>query len=422
VSGDLVEITVARIGAGGDGIAEHDGMRLFVPQALPGERLRVRLGAARGEGRLAIPVERLTESPDRIVPPCRHFGRCGGCAVQHLSATAYSAWKRDLVIEALVRRGLGDVAVDAIVTVPPGDRRRATLTALGRKGGALLGFSEAQSHALVEIDDCPVMTPALTALLLPLREVLAGVLPIGSRAQIVATETETGIDLLFEGDLMLDLKARERLAGFAEREGIARLSVRRAGGDPETVAQRCTPAIRFAGIAAELPPGAFLQASRRGEAALIAAVADGVGGAKRILDLFCGIGTFSLPLAQAARVTALEGDAAAVSALSRAPAARSGRLSVQRRDLARDAPQPAELARFDAVVFDPPRAGAKPVAEALAASKVSRVVAVSCHPGTLARDARILVDGGYRLVRVLPVDQFLWSPHVEVVAAFRRAS
>jgi len=422
VSGDLVEITIVRIGAGGDGIAEHDGTRLFVPLALPGERLRVRLGPARGEGRVATLVERLTDSADRVAPPCRHFGRCGGCALQHLAAPAYSAWKRDLVIEALARRGLDDVAVDAILTAPPGDRRRVTLSAFGRKGGALLGFSEANSHTLVDIEDCRVMAPDLAALLPALRAALTGLLPGGTRAQVVATETETGIDLLVEGDLTLDLKARERLAAFAEGADIARLSFRRPGGAAETIAQRRRPMVRFAGVAAELPPGAFLQASRSGEAALIAAVAEGVAGAKRILDLFCGIGTFSLPLAQSARVTAMEGDVSAVAALSQASAARNGRLSVQRRDLARDPPRAAELARFDAVVFDPPRAGAKPVAEALAQSKVPCVVAVSCHPATFARDARILVDGGYRLVRVLPVDQFLWSPHVEIVATFHRPS
>ena len=304
--------------------------------------------------------------------------------------------------------------------VPPHDRRRAVFSAVGRRSGSALGFSEAASHAIVDVLDCEVLVPDLVRLLPSLRVRLSKLLAPGARLQAVATATETGVDLLLEGDLALDLGAREILAELAASTDLARLSWRQPGRTAEPIAERRTPIVRFDGIPAELPPGTFLQASRAGEAALIAAVRDGVGAAARIVDLHAGIGTFSLPLAQAARVQAVEGDAESVRALSRSAAARAGRLSVERRDLARDPPDPASLAGVDAVVFDPPRAGARAVAEVLASARVPAAVAVSCNPATFARDARILIDGGYRLRSVRPIDQFLWSPHVELVAHFRR--
>lgn len=419
MSRETVEVVVDRLGTSGDGIAEHERQRLFIPGTLPGERVLVRLGPARGEGRVASVINRLADAATRVAPACRHFGRCGGCALQHLAPAAYAGWKRDLVVEALSRRGLSP-EVDDILVVPPGDRRRAAFSAIGRKGGAVLGFAEAQSHAVVDLLECPVAAPALLALLTPLRAALGSLLGGGERAQAVATMTQTGIDLVLEIDRDPGLAARESLARLAEATDLARLSWRRPGGSTEILVQRREVRVAFDGVPAIFPPGAFLQASLMGEAALIAAVLAGVGDAAKILDLYAGIGTFSLPMSRRAKVTAIEGDAEAVRTLAASPAAKSGRLTAERRDLARDPPDPRTLDRYDAVVFDPPRAGARAVAEALAASSVGTAVAVSCNPQTFARDARTLVDGGFRLLRVTPVDQFLWSPHVELVALFRR--
>lgn len=411
------EVVVDRLGAAGDGIADQDGQRLFIPGALPGERLIVRLGAVRGEGRSAGIVRRLTDAETRIDPVCRHFFRCGGCALQHLASPAYAAWKHALVVEALTRRGLSGVPVEDVLVVPPGDRRRAVFSAIGRKGGAVLGFAESQSHAIVDLAECAVIAPALLRLTTPLRSVLSTLLEPGQRGQAIATMTAAGIDLVLEIDRAPDLAARERLAGFVAEADLARLGWRRPGGTVEILAARREAHVVFGGIPAVFPPGAFLQASLAGEAALIAEVLAGIGEAKTVLDLYAGIGTFSLPMARTTKVTAMEGDAEAVKALA---ASSKGKIAVERRDLARDPPDAATLARFEAVVFDPPRAGARAVAENLAHSKVPTAVAVSCNPQTFARDARTLVDGGFRLVRVKPIDQFLWSSHVELVALFRR--
>ncbi len=414
---DPIEVVVDRLGAAGDGIAEHGGQRLFVPGALPGERLLVHLGPPRGDGRIATIVRRLTDAETRIAPACRHFGRCGGCALQHLETQAYAEWKRDLIVEALARRGLDGAAVAEVLVVPPGDRRRAVFSAVGRKGGAVLGFAEAQSHALVDIAECPVIAPALFRLSVPLRSLLSKLLGAGQRGQAIATLTGSGIDLVLEVDGTPDLRAREGLAAFAGEADIARLSWRRPGGTVEILAARREVTVPFDGVPAVFPPGAFLQASLAGEAALIAEVLAGVGKARTILDLYAGIGTFSLPMARHAKVTAMEGDPGAVKALA---ASGKGRVAAERRDLARDPPDAKALSRFDAVVFDPPRAGARAVAENLARSTVPTIVAVSCNPQTFARDARTLADGGYRLDRLRPIDQFLWSPHVELVALFHR--
>ena len=414
---DPIEVVVGRLGAAGDGIAEHGGQRLFVPGALPGERILVRLGPPRGEGRSTTIVRRLTDAETRIAPACRHFGRCGGCALQHLAPPAYAAGKRDLIVEALARRGFHDADIAETLVVPPGDRRRAVFSAVGRKGGAVLGFAEAQSHALVDIAECPVIAPALFGLTAPMRTLLSGLLASGQRGQAIATVTAAGIDLVLEIDAVPDLSARERLAAFAAEVDLARLAWRRPGGTVEILAARRPVHVVFDGVPAVFPPGAFLQASLAGEAALIAEVLAGVGGARTILDLYAGIGTFSLPMSRGAKVTAMEGDPEAVKALA---VSGKGKVAVERRDLAREPPDAKALTRFEAVVFDPPRAGARMVVENLAKSAVPTVVAVSCNPQTFARDARTLADGGYRLVRVRPIDQFLWSSHVELVALFRR--
>ena len=420
--GAVVELEITAIGAAGDGVAWHGGERCFVPYTLPGDRVRARITGRRGGALAAELVERLANGPHRAEPACRHFGDCGGCALQHLDDGYYADWKRQRVTAALARRGLGDVAVEALLRVAAGSRRRASLLAVRRKTGVLLGFRGRASHRVVDLGECPVLEPSLVALLAPLRGLFGDLLAPGQRAEVLVTALASGIDLVLSGPEP-GLVQRESIAAFAAGHDMARVSWRAPdGGPPEIVVQRRAAQAVFGGVAVDLPPGAFLQPSAAGEELLCGAVVAATAGARRIADLYAGCGTFSFALAREATVHAVEGDAAMAAAITvaAARAGLAGRIASQARDLDRLPLLADELAGFDAVVFDPPRAGARRQAEALAASAVPLVVAVSCHPGTFARDARILVDGGYRIERVVPLDQFLWSPHVELVAVFRR--
>lgn len=421
------EVTIAEVGARGDGVAPLDGTKVFVPFTVAGDRARVRVseatdGAGKGEGLRGEVLDLLEPGPGRGTPACRHFGTCGGCSLQHMGDAAYAAWKVDLARGALARVGLADVAMEPLFRTPPGARRRARFAALKRGQRLWFGFNERMSHRVVDLEECPVLIPVLAALVEPLRALLRDLLPEGGSCDALASALEGGIDLLLIGPKTLDRAARERLVAF-DAGGVVRLSWQADDrGSPEPIAHRQPVAARFGGVAVTPPPGAFLQASAEGEAALVGAVLDAMGEmggeAKRVADLFAGLGTFAVPLARRAAVHAVEGDAPALAALNRAAGAL--RLTTERRDLFTDPLTAKELARFDAVVFDPPRAGAAAQARALAESKVPLVVGVSCNPATFARDARALADGGYRLERVRPVDQFLWSAHLELVGVFRQ--
>jgi 23S rRNA (uracil1939-C5)-methyltransferase len=411
-------LTIERLGARGDGIATLDGKPVYVPYALPGEVVQVEPNPSgrRGEGMAAALVCIEQPSPERVEPPCRHFGFCGGCAAQHLADSEYRRWKAGQIEEALGRRGLHDVKVEPMAVTPPQRRRRASFTAQKTSGGTILGFHERASHRLVDLLECPVMLPQIEALIGPIRALLDK-LPPGGPAQILVNATDTGLDIAVGARQPLDLAARETLARFVAAQSLARLS-----WDGEPVATRRAPSLKLGELTVEPPPGAFLQASVEGEEAMRDAILRWAGKARNLADLYGGVGTLSLPLVPARRVHLVEGDGAAVAAAAKAarqPAARS-RLTVEQRDLARRPLAPDELARFDAVVFDPPRAGAEAQARDLAKSKVPVVVAVSCEPRTFARDASILIAGGYRLTKLTPVDQFAWSTHVELVGVFRR--
>ncbi|MEI6557119.1 MAG: class I SAM-dependent RNA methyltransferase [Rhodospirillaceae bacterium] len=432
-SGPEVELTVGAIGARGDGLAETAGGRVFLPLTAPGDRVRARLGPPSAEGRRGEVLVWLERGAGRAEPACRHFGRCGGCTLQHLAGPGYLAWKREQLGAALTRAGVGPADDQSLMVAatPPGDRRRASFTISRRDREVRAGFRERLSHRLVDLEACPVLAPALLALLPQVRRHLGAVLPEGGSAEAVATLLDGGVDLLLIGPPRLDLPARLALAELAEAADLGRLSWQPEPRAPsEPVAARRPLRAWFGGVAVEPPPGAFLQASGAGEAALIGAVLAGVGagtGAGAVADLFCGCGTFSLPLAVAGwRVHGVDGNAAALAALGRAAAGRGTLtgprrdLTTERRDLGREPLSAPELAQFSAVVFDPPRAGAAAQAAALAASAVPVVVAVSCNPATFARDARLLAGGGYRLTGALAVDQFLWSAHVELVAVFSR--
>ncbi|MSP84037.1 MAG: class I SAM-dependent RNA methyltransferase [Alphaproteobacteria bacterium] len=418
----IVAVTIDRLGAGGDGIGATDGTVLYIPYTVPGDRVRAALGNVRGGGREARVVERLADGPGRIQPPCPHFGTCGGCALQHVDDPSVVAWKRDQVVRAMAARGFGDAAVAPAIAAAPAARRRVSF-ALARAGGRpRVGLHPRFGTGVVDLGTCLIVQPALVALLAPLRAHLAR-LPGWRRGQAVATLTESGIDLVLALDLAPDSRALRGLAALAEDADLARLSLRSSPSTaPETIVLRRVPRVTFGGIAVDLPPGGFLQPTPEGEAAIAGLIGYAVTGRRRVADLYAGCGTWSLRLAGGAEVLAAEGDAALAAAL-RAAADRTqltGRVRVETRDLAHRPLLAEDLARVDAVVFDPPRAGAARQVAEIARSKVPVVVAVSCNPATFARDARTLVDGGYRLGRITPVDQFLWSPHVELVAAFAR--
>lgn len=419
-------LTIDSVGARGDGIARHDGRPVYVPFTAPGDRVRVRLGADAGEGCAAELMELLAPGA-RIPPVCRHFGSCGGCALQHLDAAAYAETKQSQIAAALRRQGVEAARIEPLLRLPPGARRRARFAGEHpRAAGAAprIGFHARASHRIVDLEECAVLQPALVLLVGALRVLAPRLWPRGKTGAATATLGDTGIDLLLDLAAPPALDALEALAGFAEARDLARLAWRAPGVEaPVPAAIRRPPRVVFSGVPVDLPFDAFLQASIAAEAALAADVRAGVGAARRVADLYAGLGTLSLALAARAAVHAVEGSREAVAALT-AAAARAGvqRLTVERRDLEARPLSPEELASYDAVVFDPPRAGAKAQSAALARSAVPRIVAVSCNPATFARDARLLVDGGYRLTRVQPIDQFVWSPHVELVAWFSRES
>lgn len=419
-SAETVELVVESLGAQGDGVARWGEETVYLPFAAPGDRVRAQIGVRRGAGWEGRVVARLAAAPGRTEPVCRHFGHCGGCALQHLGPADYRAIKLRALTEALRRVGIDPAVVAPLKTVPP-HRRRVRLGMMRPRDAAapaIVGFRQRFRHALVDVRECAVLAPALFALIDPLRRAAEAILPPGGAAEAMLARCDSGVDLLIEAAEPPGLAALETLAELAERHDLARI-VWRCGGEDMPVVERRPVRVVFSGVAMPFPPGAFLQASAAAEVVLAAQVVAAVDDRRPALDLYAGLGTFSLALAQGGAVHAVEGDAAAVAALARA-AAGVPQLTVERRDLDRVPLSAGELAPYAAAVFDPPRAGARRQAEALAASSVETVIAVSCNPATFARDAQALTAGGYRLESVQPVDQFVWTPHLELVAVFRR--
>ena len=406
---------IARLGSRGDGIADTAAGTIYVPYALPGETAEVEPWPGHPDRRQLIKID--VASSDRIVPICPHFGVCGGCALQHLATARYRDWKRALVVAALARAEL-DAPVDDLIDAHGDGRRRAVFHArVSTRDVIEVGFSALKAHHVVAIDRCPILAPGLGGAIeaaWAITEVLAAT---HKPLDIQVTATDAGLDVDVRGSGPLTAANMTALAQVADRRNLARVT--RHG---DIVAQRVLPTVGIGRAQLVLPPGAFLQATAAAEVNLARLVEAYCGDANTVADLFCGVGPFALRLAERARVTAADNDTDAIAALRRAAAGAKGLkpLAAQVRDLFRSPLVPAELKQFEAVVFDPPRQGAEAQARELAASIVPVVVAVSCNPTTFARDARILVDGGYRLVRVTPVDQFLYSAHVEVVARFKR--
>lgn len=414
LSTDEIEATITSLGHLGDGVAEVDGASLFVPRTLAGERVVIR---PKGDGRADL-VRIIEPSSSRIKAPCRHFGQCGGCSLQHVAPDTYAAWKRDQVSVALKARGI-EVDVDPLVTSAPRTRRRATFAATRTKKGVTLGYYARATHTIISAQECPLIVPEIEDRLEALAEVVATGLTRKGRASLSVTATETGLDVAVSGGKEdPDGPLRSDLARRATAADLARLT-----WDGDIISERRAPAITLSGLRVMPPPGAFLQATRQGEETLVALVLDAVGDARNVVDLFAGCGTFTAALAAKSFVLGVESETKSLAALDRAireqgPALKLKPVELVTRDLFRRPLHMSELLKTDVVVFDPPRAGAAAQVEMLAQSSVPVIVGVSCNPATFARDARVLIDGGYRLTRVTPVDQFLWSPHIELVGTF----
>jgi 23S rRNA (uracil1939-C5)-methyltransferase len=408
----LSELEIERIGAQGDGVAGG----VFVPLTLPGERVRAQVNGERADH-----VEILVPSPDRIAPVSPHYGECGGCSLQHWAHGPYLAWKAEQVRAALARERI-ETEVLAPFAAQPGTRRRLALHARKGRGGAEIGFKARRSWRLVGIDVCPIADPRLVAAFPALRLLAEPFLEHPKSAPTLhVTWTATGLDVDITGVERrsggLSADARMRAAEAASAGDMARVTM-----SGEIVYQARQPMVKLGPAVVALPPGSFLQAVPQAERAMADFVLEGVAGAGRLADLYCGVGTFTFRLAEIAPVLAADSAAAAVTALKSAVASAPGLkpIDAQARDLVRRPVLAMELARIDAVVLDPPRAGALEQVGEIARSTTPRVAYVSCNPATFARDARTLVDAGFTLDRVLPVDQFLWSPHIELVGIFTR--
>jgi 23S rRNA (uracil1939-C5)-methyltransferase len=385
---------IVRIAARGEGVTESGK---HVPFAVPGD--------------LLLEDGTIKPGPDHQVPPCRHFPECGGCQLQHVGDAAYRDYLLARVAGALAQHGL-ETDIREPHLSPPNSRRRASLKALSTAGGVLIGFNAARSHRIVDMRENHILRPEMIALLPPLRTLLARLLPPKRPAEVQMSAIDGGIDLLVRGVEASTLPAIEMLTEFAREHGLARLSID-PGLGPETLYEPVPAAITLSGVAVPFPVGSFLQATADGEEALVASVREALSDAEAVADLFSGLGTFALAVRAAYAAEAGRDQAAALKTVSRS-------MSVEHRDLYRRPLDGHELRRFDGAVVDPPRAGAEQQASELARSPLQRIAFVSCNPATFARDARLLVDGGYALDWIKPVGQFRWSTHVELAAAFSR--
>jgi 23S rRNA (uracil1939-C5)-methyltransferase len=405
-------LQIERLGQRGEGVARTDTGNLFIPYAIPGDTISAEIS-----GQMGRLVDIITPSPDREAPFCPYYGTCGGCAIQGYREDAYREWKRGLVVDALAHAGV-EATVDPLIDAHGDGRRRATFHGrFDAAGRTRVGFMQVRSHDLVAIDFCPLFAPALDGAIAAARRMAEELARLRKPLDILVTGTPAGLDIDLRGAGQLDEPTTQRLIAAAEHFDLVRLS-----NHGRLLVERRAPQLQVGRAMVHLPPGGFLQATQSGESTLAELVTQAAAGSRRIADLFCGIGTFALRLAEHAEISAMDGDSIALDALTHAARTTPGLRAIrtERRDLMRRSLSPEELASFDAVVFDPPRAGAEAQAHALARSRVPLAIAVSCNAQTFARDTAILIAGGYQPERITPVDQFRQSPHVEIVAIFRR--
>jgi 23S rRNA (uracil1939-C5)-methyltransferase len=408
-------LVIDRLGHRGDGIADGPAGPLYVPDTLPGEIVEVEPVPGQPDRRHVLNIEK--PSAQRVAPICPYFGICGGCALQHWNDASYRAWKRELVVTALRQTGIEAKVAELIDAHRDGRRRVVFHARHGTHDVLEVGFSAARAHHVIAIDRCPILAKSLDGALKAAWTIAELLGATRKPLDIQITATDAGLDVDVRGSGALTASTMTALARAAGQHNLARLT--RHG---ELIAQARAPSLRMGAATVLLPPAAFLQATTEGEAVLSRLVLDACAGAKQVADLFAGVGPFALRLAATARVQAFDADEDAITALKRAAESTDGLkpVEVERRDLFTSPLSGAELARYDAVVFDPPRQGAQAQSRELAMSGVPIIVAVSCNAGTFARDLRQLIDGGYRLSTVTPVDQFRYSAHVEVVARLEK--
>ena len=423
--GKTIDVTIDAIGASGDGIGRLEGAPVYVPLTLPGDALSVQLCARRGQGYAAELVEGRTLIP-RHQPICPHFGACGGCRLQHLRPLDYRAWKCQQVQTALASRGIDDVEIKPLIDGHPATRRRLRL-AFRPDGKHLdLGFRRRLGEEIVAIEDCPIAQPSIVNLLVSLRTCLRELDLSARGGELSITAADNGLDVLIETSTPPGLADLEAFGALAEAEDLARLVWRHDMSMPaEPIAIRRQPIVDVDGVPVALPPGAFLQATKEAESAIRRAVAAAIGGSEAIADLFAGCGALSLPFAKIGmKVQAFERDPAMVEAINAASQATglAAGITAFARDLEREPLMASELERLDGLIIDPPRAGAWAQVKAVAArTGPKRIAMVSCNPATFARDARTLIDAGYHLHWIQPIDAFLYSAEIELVGAFKRA-
>ncbi|MBX9710639.1 MAG: methyltransferase [Xanthobacteraceae bacterium] len=411
----MERLVIDHVGHFGDGVAAAGDANIYVPYTLGGESIDVLPSPGHPDRRVLANI--VTPSPERIEPFCPHFGTCGGCAIQHWKMDAYRAWKRQLVVDTLTHNGI-DCDVGELIDAHGTGRRRMVLHARVSPQGVLrVGFAAAGRHEIIAIDHCPILDPALHDAINAANDIAEALAPASKPLDIQVTAADNGLDVDVRGSGPLSAQLLSKISKLAERHNLARLT--RHG---ELVIMRSPPVVHVGKAQLILPPGGFMQPTVAGEEILAAQVTARCKGAKHIADLFCGIGPFALRLAEKFRVSAFDSDEPAIAALNNAVKQTQGLkpLKAQARDLFRRPLMAQELRDYDCVVYDPPRHGALAQSQQLAASKVALVVAVSCNPATFARDARILIDGGYKIDCVTGVDQFRHTPHVEVVARFKR--
>ena len=415
-----LEITIDDVGAQGDGIAHVNSATVFVTGALKGERVRVELPDSTNVVKRAELLEVLVPSSHRTQPPCPHFPRCGGCRFQHMNDSAYTEFKVKNLIEVLMREKLNLPPILAPVVTAAQTRRRARVAVKHTNNGIIIGFNEWRSHTIVDVKACEVMLPKIVDMIDRLRAYLPMWLPRGENCDIQLTALHEGIDVVLIGGPRLDVNARQNMGELAERLGVAHLSWRKWDRSPiEPIAHRTPLTVKFGKTRLGFPPASFLQATAAGEEALINFVCSVEQPGAKVLDLFSGLGTFGLSLEDPKSVHFCDLDGPAMTALQ-GVAKQNSRFSNSVRNLNVDPFSTGECNDYDMIIFDPPRGGAKAQATQIAKSDVNHVVAISCDPASFARDAHILINGGYEIQKLLPVDQFLWSTHIELAAYFTR--
>ncbi|WP_412057681.1 class I SAM-dependent RNA methyltransferase [Bartonella sp. DGB2] len=407
------DVCIRYVGNDGAGVAYSPAGVFSVPFTLPSERVLV----AR-QRKQATLIALKDASKERVSPRCRHFGACGGCVLQHWEISSYQEWKRSLLVAAIKARGIS-AEIAPLISGRPFARRRLTLHACATPQGQVLGFHRYRSGEVIDIEECPIAHPAITEKLPDIRALCAFLLQDCKNFDVTITLAQNGLDVAFGDCLFLSERVRQKLVQGALACGFLRLSV--AG---EVILEQERPHLSFNGVRVDLPPANFLQASHDAEKAMVALVVAALSKSKNAVDLFSGLGTFSFSMAKTMQVYAIESDGAAVQAFARAAREARGLKPIRysQRDLFRRPLLAKELSEFDAIVFDPPRAGAEKQTQEIAKTKVPKVVAVSCNPLSLARDLEILVKGGYQIEKIVPIDQFLWSPHLEIVAVLHKRS